>query len=816
MFRSAGYGGVVRCPGLRFGVGRALGFQGELGVFLGLRDDVRRYFGVDGTVRLRRQRSLVGSLPATGMQLSSDEVSAALVRLRSGRGEWGVAAQADFCGVARATARSTLGIDVFDSQLVGALALLGGHMVQMATGEGKTLTGAMGAAGYALQGRSVQVFSVNDYLARRDAEWMSPFFAALGISVGWIGEGLDREQRRSAYASDVTYVSVNEAGFDVLRDRFRTDPDDSELFTPDVVIVDEVDAVLIDEATTPLVLAAGGAAGASQLEAAQLVRTLVSGLDYQVDADGRNVSLTDRGVDRVEDALDGINLFDGAGHDHLTTINVALHAHALLRRDVDYIVRDGRIELVNAARGRVAQLQRWPDGLHAAVEAKEGLQSSTVSEILDSITIEALVGRYRTVSGMSGTALPVAEQLADRYGARTGDIRPHRPVVRDDLPDRVHPDGAARLQAAIRYITAEHLSGRPVLVGTANIAQSERLADELKRVGVAAVVLNAKNDADEAAIIARAGEHGRVTISTQMAGRGTDIRLGGADGDDAKRIIALGGLCVVGIGRYDSRRLDDQLRGRAGRQGDPGSSVFFTSLEDDLVSRHLPGFAPSMRKAYEASFDPDTATEIVGHAQRLAEGLQRRSHHNTLTFAEVPTKQREAVLRLRTEAFITGRVDHLLNDDARTAINALTDRFDSATIAAAVRTITLYQLDQRWVEHLGMLTAAREGIHLRSLARDTPLNAYNKIAYQAFDDFTRDVADAIAATLNHAATTGTLDPDTLGFRRPSTTWTYMVIEDPFGSPEQRLGDLILNTLRPTPQQQHESPDFGETLSASIR
>ncbi|GAA3587537.1 hypothetical protein GCM10022198_08920 [Klugiella xanthotipulae] len=263
---------------------------------------------------------------------------------------------------------------------------------------------------------------------------------------------------------------------------------------------------------------------------------------------------------------------------------------------------------------------------------------------------------------MSGTALPVAEQLADRYGVRTGEIRPHRPVAREDLPDRVHPDGASRLQAAIEYITAEHVSGRPVLVGTASVAQSEHLADELAQAGIASVVLNAKNDADEATIIARAGEYGRVTISTQMAGRGTDIRLGGASGNDSERIIALGGLCVVGIGRYDSRRLDDQLRGRAGRQGDPGTSVLFTSLEDDLMCRHLPGFAQSLRKAYGAPFNPDTAVELVDHAQRLAEGIQQRSHQNTLAFAEVPTNQRAAVLRLRAEIFTGGPFADLLND----------------------------------------------------------------------------------------------------------------------------------------------------------
>src|SRR5215469_5963821 len=412
----------------------------------------------------------------------------------------------------------------------------------------------------------------------------------LGVSSGCIGQDSDRRHREDAYAAQVTYAPVSELGFDVLRDRLCEDVKDLLVPAPDVVLIDEADSVLIDEALVPLVLAGAIGEGGADHEMAMLARCLRPGEDYQVDDEGRNVQLTDEGAVAAEQALGGIDLYDGANLAILTGLNVALHAHALVHRDVHYIVRDGGVHLVSESRGRVAALQRWPDGLQAAIEAKEGLTASDSGEILDSITIESLVLRYPLACGMTGTAIAVGEELREFYGLEVAVIEPNRPCVRDDEPDRVYASVPEKERAIVAEIAAAHRGGRPVLAGTLDIAESERLADLLNRAGLACVVLNAKNEAAEAAVIAEAGSYGAITVSTQMAGRGTDIRLGGTAGD-RERIASLDGLYVIGAGRHVSSRLDHQLRGRSGRQGDPGSSVFFASMEDELITAYAPDAA---------------------------------------------------------------------------------------------------------------------------------------------------------------------------------------------------------------------------------
>jgi preprotein translocase subunit SecA len=335
-------------------------------------------------------------------------LTAAAQRLRAGSGgSFGAQELTEVCALGREVARRTLGERPFDVQLLGTVGLLTGHVVEMATSEGKTLAGALAAAVFAMQGRRVQVVSVNDYLARRDAEWMRELYRVLGASVGWVDQHSTWQQRRVAYAGDVVYVSVSEVGFDVLRDRLRTDPADLVLPPADVVIVDEADSVLIDEATVPLVLAGAADGAAGDPAAAQVMRDLDAGVHFEIDVDERNVHLTDAGLDYVERRLGGVDLYTAEHADLLTQVNLALHAHALLRRDVDYLVRDAKVELINVARGRVARSQRWPDGLQAAVEAKEGLAASPTGEVLDLIIVQALIGRYQTVCGMSGTAVAV-------------------------------------------------------------------------------------------------------------------------------------------------------------------------------------------------------------------------------------------------------------------------------------------------------------------------------------------------------------------------------------------------------------------------
>ena len=511
----------------------------------GLRNRAARFLQRPGTADLRPYQALLPAIADRELEIAAlddDELAAAARKAAHSADDTAI------CALGREAARRGLGERPFDVQLVGTLALMNGQVAEMATGEGKTLSGALAAAGYALRGRSVHVMSVNDYLARRDAEWMRPVYDLLGVTVGWIGQASTPADRRSAYAAEVTYGSVSEFGFDVLRDRLATSEAAKIVTTPDVALIDEADSVLVDEALVPLVLAGAADAGQADGDTAQIARSLRPGRDYQVDEDGRSVHLTDQGTRAVEAALGGIDLYTDPHLATLTRLNVALYAEALLRRDVDYIVRDGKIHLVNASRGRVARLQRWPDGLHAAVEAKEGLSASETGEILDSITIQSLVKRYPTVCGMTGTAVAVGEQLREFYDLEIAVIPPNRPCVRVDQPDRLFATQGQKERALADHAVAVHAEGRPILIGTLDVAESERIAARLSREGLSCVVLNAKNDAEEAAIVAEAGTRGAVTVSTQMAGRGTDIRLGGAQGDEGQ-IAVLGGLHVIGAGR---------------------------------------------------------------------------------------------------------------------------------------------------------------------------------------------------------------------------------------------------------------------------
>lgn len=476
--------------------------------------------------------------------------------------------QAEALAALAELAHRTLGLDPFPVQLQGATALLDGTVIEMATGEGKTLVGALAAARFALTGRRVHVMTVNSYLADRDNTWMGPLFDTVGLAHGAITEHQDAATRRDIYTRDIIFGAVTDLGFDVLRDHLATRPD-ARITTPaDVALVDEADSVLVDQALVPLILAgsAPGAAPTTQINA--LVASLEPRVHFTIDEDHRNVFLTDEGAHFIESRLGIGSLYDA---DHigstLVQVNVALHAHHLLTRDVHYIVREGGVALIDNSKGRVADLQRWPDGLQAAVEAKEGLTITDGGRILDSLTIQALIGRYPTVCGMTGTATAAKDQFRQFYGLGVKVIAPNVAPVRFDEADRVFATGVQRLAACVDYVAQVSAAGRPVLVGTQSVAESEECARALAQRGVESVVLNAKNDAQEAAIIADAGVPGRVTVSTQMAGRGTDIRLGGRDEAQRQAVVEAGGLAVVGFGRHRSARLDNQLRGRAGRQG---------------------------------------------------------------------------------------------------------------------------------------------------------------------------------------------------------------------------------------------------------
>jgi preprotein translocase subunit SecA len=703
---------------------------------------------------------------------------------------------AGICAVGREAARRGLGERPFDTQLLGTLALLSGNVAEMATGEGKTLSGALAAAGYALRGRSVHVVSVNDYLARRDAEWMRPVYDLLGVTVGWVSSASATAGRRRAYAAQVTYGPVSELGFDVLRDRFATVLTDPVMGAPDVALIDEADSVLVDEALVPLVLAGAVDSDEAGPDMAELVRRLRPGQDYQIDEDGRNVHLTDAGAGATEAALGGIDLYTDRHLGTLTRVNLALHAEALLRRDVEYIVQDGKIKLINPARGRVARLQRWPDGLQAAVEAKEGLSSSRSGEILDSITIQALVRRYATVCGMTGTAMAVGEQLREFYGLEIAVIPPNRPCVRIDAPDRLYATAKQKEDALAQHVAAVHATGRPVLIGTLDVSESERIAGRLRRTGLSCVVLNAKNDAEEAAIVAEAGSRGAITVSTQMAGRGTDIRLGGTAGDQGQ-IAELGGLQVIGSGRHGSSRLDHQLRGRSGRQGDPGSSVFFVSMQDDLVTRYVPDARPPAETDGDGSSPDPAAHETVAHAQRVAEGVSLEIHRNTWRYSQIIEIQRGVVLEHRDRVL---RTDAALAALARrrpgraTALGAVAGH---DVLVDAARQITLWHLDRGWADHLSYLADLREGIYLRALGRGlSPLDEFHKEATRAFAGLLAGVEERSAESFGTVQITADgADLDAAGLRRPTATWTYLVQDNPFGTDLDRAMRSVARALR---------------------
>lgn len=694
-----------------------------------------------------------------------------------------------FLAIAREAAERASGLRPFDVQLLGALRMLAGDVIEMATGEGKTLAGAIAAAGYAIAGRHVHVVTINDYLARRDAEWMGPLIEAMGLTVGWITAESSSEERRAAYGCNVTYASVNEIGFDVLRDQLVTDVDDLVSPNPDVALIDEADSVLVDEALVPLVLAGTTHRETPRLEIIKLVGELNADTDFDTDSDSRNVHLTDAGARKVEKALGGIDLYS---EEHvgttLTEVNVALHAHVLLQRDVHYIVRDDAVHLINSSRGRIAQLQRWPDGLQAAVEAKEGIETTETGEVLDTITVQALINRYATVCGMTGTALAAGEQLRQFYKLGVSPIPPNKPNIREDESDRVYITGAAKNDAIVAHIADVHETGQPVLVGTRDVAESEDLHERLLRRGVPAVVLNAKNDAEEAQVIAEAGKFGVVTVSTQMAGRGTDIRLGGSDEADHDRVAELGGLHVVGTGRHHTERLDNQLRGRAGRQGDPGSSVFFSSWEDDVVAANLDHNKLPMETDEDGRIVSPKAAGLLDHAQRVAEGRMLDVHANTWRYNQLIAQQRAIIVDRRNTLLRTATAREELAELAPKRYEELAEEISEERLETICRQIMLYHLDRGWADHLAYLADIRESIHLRALGRQNPLDEFHRLAVDAFASL---AADAIEAAQQTFETANVLEEepglDLSKLARPTSTWTYMVNDNP-------LSDDTLSTL----------------------
>jgi preprotein translocase subunit SecA len=641
-------------------------------------------------------------------------------------------------GVTAVVASRVLGLNMFDVQLWGAMALTDGKIAEMLTGEGKTLAAVPAVVWYAKTGKPVHVLTVNDYLARRDAQWMGEIYEFFGLSVGYIQREMTTPERQQAYLCDITYATANEVGFDYLRDQLALHPQEQVHRPFGTAVIDEADSILLDEARIPLVIA-GGTEGQDSLpyRVDQLTRRFHRGIDYSLDEYGRNIILTDAGIHAAEQAFRCGNLFANKNLALHTALQESVHAHALLHRDVDYLVKDGAIVSVDEFKGRVIQDRRWPAGLHTALEAKEGLNLKKQGRILGSITLENLVALYPNVCGMTGTAATQKEDFRKMYGLEMEVIPPNRPVIRVDHVDEIFSSKQEKEEAVIDEIRRTHESGRPVLVGTASVEESERLSGRLQHEGIPHQVLNARHEEQEAGIVARGGEAGAVTISTNMAGRGTDIKLG-------EGVAELGGLYVIGTNRHESRRIDNQLRGRAGRQGDPGSSRFLVSLEDDLLVRY--GIDNPMFK-----HDADSI-------QRVVEGQNLDIREFLRKYESVIEGQRLLIQRKRQD-ILTGAMP---------------------CASELERLVRLTTMDDLWSEYLAAIADLRSGVHWVSWGGRDPLHEYLTTVDDMFVRLERQIAKESEKRLAKAQAGG------FDLTQRGATWTYLTTDRPFGSLSERI------------------------------
>ena len=698
--------------------------------------------------------------------------------------------------VVREASKRVLGMRHFDVQLIGGICLHRGNIAEMRTGEGKTLVATLPVYLNALTGNGVHVVTVNDYLATRDSEQMGRLYYFLGLSTGLIVANLDFNQRKEAYACDITYGTNNEFGFDYLRDNMVSDVSQMVQRPLNYAIVDEVDSILIDEARTPLIISGPGQRSTDNYyKLAKIVPHLVKDEDYTIDEKQKTIAPTDSGIAKVEKMLGVENLYDAENIELNHLLGASLRAYAMMHRDTDYVVKDGEVVIVDEFTGRLMFGRRYSDGLHQAIEAKEGLKVERESQTLASVTFQNYFRMYKKLAGMTGTAKTEEKEFIDIYGLEVLPIPPNKPLARIDLPDQIFKTKAAKYRAVVRNAVERHQTGQPILIGTTSITQSEELSDMLLRAGVPHKVLNAKHHEKEAEIVADAGQMGMVTIATNMAGRGTDITLG-------EGVPELGGLAILGTERHESRRIDNQLRGRAGRQGDPGSSQFFLSLEDDLMrifgADNITGIMDKLGMEEDEPIEHSLITKSIERAQKKVEDHNYNIRKYVLEYDDVMNQQREVLYEqrrriLRNESLrdtINEMIDKLVTESvdayadeklypeewdyeglykhlsqyflteeimssqdmeeysrqellerlleiAHVEYQDRVDMLGDAMFGQLEKAIMLRVVDNKWMEHLDNMDMLREGIGLRAYGQKNPLVEYK---FEAFDMFQNMIA----------------------------------------------------------------------------
>ncbi|NLM20255.1 MAG: preprotein translocase subunit SecA [Peptococcaceae bacterium] len=705
--------------------------------------------------------------------------------------------------VVREASKRVLGQRHYDVQLIGGMVLHDGRIAEMKTGEGKTLVATLPAYLNALSGHGVHVITVNDYLASRDANWMGQIYKFLGLSVGLIVHGLNHEQRRESYQADITYGTNNEFGFDYLRDNMAVTPAALVQRELNYAIVDEVDSILIDEARTPLIIS-GEADKPTELyyRVAKIIPRLKNEEDYNVNEKDRLVTLTEKGISRVETMLGVDNLYDDLHNELAHHVNQALKAHTLFKRDRDYVVKDGQVIIVDEFTGRLMFGRRYSEGLHQAIEAKENVKIEKESQTLATITFQNYFRMYKKLAGMTGTAKTEEQEFINIYRLDVVEIPTNLPLIRQDYPDIVYRTEQGKFNAVVEDIIARHQKGQPILVGTVSIEKSEKLSEMLKKRGIPHQVLNAKFHEMEAQIVAQAGQQGMVTIATNMAGRGTDIVLG-------EGVKELGGLHIIGTERHESRRIDNQLRGRAGRQGDPGSSQFYISLEDDLMrlfgGDNIAGFMDKLGMDDSVPVESSMVSRSIENAQKRVENRNFDIRKHVLNYDDVMNQQREIIYSQR-RAVLTGEdlkeqimgmvekvisntlarysatspypeewdlqsfleyvdnvlipdhgftqeqianlakeeIEELLYDTFEQLYEKREAEFGSELMREIERAVVLQVVDTRWKDHLDAMDSLREGIGLRAYGQRDPLIEYRNEAFDMFQGMIEAIQEDVA------------------------------------------------------------------------